>query len=542
MRLLNVETMKSLEDTANEAGYSYDEMMYKAGIGVAKKINSRFFRDEDSTIIGLVGGGNNGGDTLVALSEVKKWGWQVFALLVKERKSEDPLLRAFLECGGSLLKATGTDFSEFAKIKNGILLDGVYGTGFHLPMAKRDEEILITVKVQLPGFTVIAVDCPSGVDCQTGETAPATLRASMTICLEAVKTGLMTPSAFPYCGEIETVDLGLSEYSAKGSSDDEMVVGIEDIRKLIPMRDDFSHKGTYGKLIVAGGSVNYPGAPILASRGAYAVGTGLVQTAVPEPVYLAAAASNLELTWLILDDTDGVISESAEDTLKEYAAQAQCIVLGPGIGREDTTARFIHKMLFSSAENVRTVPAGFIGVGNDKTKKEKHDLPPMVIDADSLTLISREKDWPQKIQTKVVLTPHPGEMATLTGLPIEEIQAQRIETARKFARLWQQTVVLKGGLTVVASEDGKVGIIPVATSALAKAGTGDVLAGMIGGLIAQGLALWDAAAAGAWIHAQAGLLASKRIGADEAVLASDVIQSISEVYRLIHNEIRKNLH
>lgn len=534
MRLLSVAAMKSLEDAANGAGYSYEQMMQNAGMGVAKKIHSKYFKKGNRAALGLVGSGNNGGDTLVALTELRKWGWQVGALLFKERKSEDPLFKSFLEVGGNLVKPGDVNLRGYADFDSGILLDGVYGTGFHLPMAKHDEEIFKIIQAQLPNFTVVAVDCPSGVDCQSGEAAEATLRASLTLCLEAVKPGLITPTGLPYCGEIEMVDLGLSKYSPKESMDAEMVVGIADVRRLIPRRDEFSHKGTFGKTMVAGGSVNYPGAPILASRGAYAVGTGLVQTAVPEAVYLAAAASNLELTWLILDDTDGVIAETAADTLRDYAGQSQCMVLGPGAGREETTTRFIHKLLFSTSENGRNIPVGFIGVGNGKVKKEKHVLPPMVIDADALTLIAREKDWVQKIQTKVVLTPHPGEMATLTGLPVDEIQAQRVEIARRYARQWKQTVVLKGGLTVIAGEDGKIGIIPVATSALAKAGTGDVLAGMIGGLMAQGLPTWDAAVTGAWIHAQAGRLAGRRMGANESVLASDVLRSISEVYRRIH--------
>jgi NAD(P)H-hydrate epimerase len=205
------------------------------------------------------------------------------------------------------------------------------------------------------------------------------------------------------------------------------------------------------------------------------------------------------------------------------------------MGREETTGRFIARLLLTPPENGRTAAAGFIGVGNGKAKKETKKIPPIVIDADALVLMSKEADWTQKLRNEAVLTPHPGEMAALTGLSIDEIQAQRIEVARKFAQQWKQTVVLKGALTVVANKNGQVAIIPVATSALAKAGTGDVLSGMICGLMAQGLTPWDAAVTGAWIHGQAGLTASKRMGCDEAVLANDVIQSIPEVYKRIFN-------
>ncbi len=533
MRLLNVSEMKLLEEAANAAGYSYTEMMQNAGIGIAHKVQSHYGVNGSNIAVGLIGGGNNGGDTLVALTELVRTGWQCSVLLTRERKGDDPLLKQFIENGGRQIKVGDLDPVKFREIKNGILLDGVYGTGFHLPMAKQDEQILKLASEKMSSFIVIAVDCPSGVDCQTGEVAPGTIKADLTICLEAVKTGLITPSAFSYCGEIEAVDLGLARFNPKPASDMDMVAGLEDVRELIPVRERFSHKGTFGKVIIAGGSVNYSGAPILAGRSAYAVGTGLVQIAVPEPVYMSAAASTLESTWLILEDEDGVISENAVDTLADHASQAQCLLIGPGMGREETTGRFIARLLLTPPENGKTAAAGFIGVGNGRAKKEAKKIPPLVIDADALVLMAKEANWQQKLRAEAVLTPHPGEMAALTGLSIDEIQAQRIEIARKYAQQWKQTVVLKGALTVVAGKNGRVAIIPVATSALAKAGTGDVLSGMIGGLMAQGLTPWNAAVAGAWMHAQAGLTASKRVGCDESVLAADVIQSIPEVYKRI---------
>lgn len=535
MRLISVAKMKSLEDAANGSGYTYADMMQKAGIGIAKKIHDRFYSDGFKTIIGLVGGGNNGGDALVALTELRRMGWLSYALLLKERKDDDSLVKAFLARGGSLLNARDVDFSTYGKLNKGILLDGVYGTGFHLPMAPRDEEILKNAKEQLPSYTVVAVDCPSGVDCKSGETAEGTLHASMTICLEAVKAGLLTSSAFPYCGEIDVVDLGLMKYSSENELEKESVVGTRDVRKLIPVRDDFSHKGTYGKVMVVGGSVNYPGAPILAGKGAYAAGCGLVQAAVPEPVYKAAAASHLELTWLILDDIDGVISENAADVLSEHIASSKCMVLGPGINREETTRRFLSKILFTSDEGTKPAAAGFAGVGNSRKKVSFPEIP-LVIDADALVLLAKEKQWIEKIPSNCVFTPHPGEMAVLTGLSIDEIQANRIDVVGQYAKKWKQIVVLKGALTVVADADGRIAVIPVATSALAKAGTGDVLAGVIGGLIAQGLNTGDAAKAGAWIHGQAGILASRRLGCSESVRASDLLESIPEVFRKIHSQ------
>jgi NAD(P)H-hydrate epimerase len=200
---------------------------------------------------------------------------------------------------------------------------------------------------------------------------------------------------------------------------------------------------------------------------------------------------------LILDDEDGVISENAADTLAVHTKNADSLVLGPGLGREDTTFRFVQGLLFEQADVRRSSTAGFVGVSNSKAKKETRTLPPMVIDADALIMLSRINEWPKKLNHSCVLTPHPGEMSALTGLPIEEIQSNRLEVARQYAQQWQQTVVLKGALTVIANRDGKTVVIPVATSALAKAGTGDILAGMIGGFLAQGVDTQSAAVAGA---------------------------------------------
>jgi len=167
----------------------------------------------------------------------------------------------------------------------------------------------------------------------------------------------------------------------------------------------------------------------------------------------------------------------------------------------------------------------------DNRKAVNGSLPPMVIDADALYHLSHEKEWQNKVSTDIVLTPHPGEMSLLTWLPVDEIQNDRIEIARKHARQWKVTLVLKGALTVIADPEGNVSVVPVATASLAKAGTGDVLSGMIGGLIAQGLKPSLAAVAGAYLHARAGLKAEELIGCSESVLASDVVRAIPLIYR-----------
>ncbi len=528
MKLISVTEMRDLETAANAAGYSYAEMMKTAGVGIADKIDSLYHANGENVALGLVGGGNNGGDTLVALTALQKAGWFTKAIITKDKNKEDPLLALFTGSGGEIIEISGLTGLES---KTGIILDGIFGTGFRPPLTKNFITLLAEVKRALPAYSWIAVDCPSGMDCETGEVSTGTQRADVTICLEAVKKGMLTYSAYPFLGELITVDLGISRVIESAGKPGDIVVTKDLVKEILPQRTDLSHKGSYGNVLVIGGCVNYPGAPVLAGRGAYAVGTGLVKIGVPASIYQTVMASSLELTWVILEDAGGVISEIAAETVLPFALDSQCLVIGPGIGREDTTRRFLLDLLSPGSEPEKS-RAGFPGMDRQVKKRASiSDLPPIVIDADGLNLMAKFENWAEKLGSSAVLTPHPGEMARLTGLSVDEIQRDRLGIAKKYAEAWGKIVVLKGPLTVVAAPGDRAAVIPIATSSLAKAGTGDVLAGMIGGLIAQGLSLWDAAVAGAWLHAKAGLAASEIVGCNESVLASDVIRAIPRVYQ-----------
>lgn len=531
MRLLNVGKMKELEKQADSAGFTYAEMMHIAGEGIAEFIMQRIGNESKNNAVGLIGKGNNGGDTLIAITTLQKAGWTTLALLVGERGKHDQLLAAYTSSGGVIVEMPVLKDFQREAIGEGFILDGVYGTGFHPPLPGAVIDALKSVRLALPNFDWIAVDCPSGVDCETGEVSAGTQKARWTICLEAVKTGLMTETGFPYCGELAVVELGLARYDASKGTIDDIVLDDQLLRDTLPVRKTFTHKGSYGKTMVVGGSVNYSGAPVLAGRAAYAVGTGLVQVAVPESIGQVAPAGSPELTWLILEDGGGVISELAADTLKENIASAHSLVIGPGMGREATTQKFIARLLLETAipQQVRT---GFPGMtSGNANQRVNRVLPPLVVDADGLYHLSREGAWQDKCNARLVLTPHPGEMALLTGRSVEEIQADRLRVAKEFARMWNQVVVLKGALTVVVEPGGRAAIVPIASSSLAKAGTGDVLAGMIGGLLAQSLEPWQAASVGAYLHARAGLVAAEMVGCSESVQASDVIRAIPRVYR-----------
>ncbi len=533
MKLVTVSQMQAVEKEADANGLSYGQMMENAGQGLADILFDLFEDDVETEIVGLVGPGNNGGDTLVALAELAQEGWKASAYLVKRKK--DDLVKRFVEAGGVVLSGENAFEKLALTIENAdVLLDGVLGTGLKLPLKKDVAEILSEVNDLLDGLDeaplVVAVDCPSGMDCDSGEVADETIGADLTITMAAVKQGLLKLPAFEYVGDLEVVDIGLPD-DLPSLNDLHVDVAEEgSVSAMLPERPLESHKGTFGTALIAAGSVNYTGAAVLAGEAAYRVGAGLVTMAVPAPVHVAIAGRFPEATWVLLPHEMGVISAGAAEVLAKNFESASALLVGPGFGIENATKEFVENLVegnYSAKKAAQRI--GFVHQEAEKKEENSAKLPPLVFDADGLKLLAQIKDWYTKISAPAILTPHPGEMATLTGLSKEEIQENRLEIASKYAKEWGHIVVLKGVFTVVASPDGRSTLIPVATPALARAGTGDVLAGLIVGLRAQGLEAYESAVAGAWIHAQAGLYAADDLGTTASVLASDVLNSVPDV-------------
>ncbi len=512
MKLVNVSQMREIEKQADANGFPYAEMMEHAGRGLAEIVNDIAFDEDWDEAIGLVGPGNNGGDTLIALTHLAEEGWHACAYIIK-RSQKDDLATRLLEAGGEVVFAEDdTDFSALASHLDSaeILLDGLLGTGIKLPLKQEistllEQTLFILDDMDQPPY-IIAVDCPSGVDCDTGEAAlrEACIPADLTVSMAAVKQGLLKLPAFEFVGQLALVDIGLPDDLAPFHDLKTEVADYGLVAGLLPERKLDSHKGTFGTALIAAGSLNYTGAALLAATAAYRVGTGLVTLAVPEPLHAALAGQLPEATWVLLPHEAGFISEKASEILLNNVHRTTAFLLGPGIGSHTTTRKFIEAI----------IPAVKL---------------PTVVDADGLRHLAQIPDWHKKLYPLAVLTPHLGEISALTGLPKEEIQTNRNEVALKYANAWGHVVVLKGAFTVIASPDGRMTIIPVATPALARAGTGDVLAGLIVGLLAQGLDAYSAAVAGAFIHAQAGLIAAEDLGTTVSVLASDVLNSIPDV-------------
>jgi NAD(P)H-hydrate epimerase len=510
-RYLSVEKMIEVEKASDKAGHTYPMMMACAGRSLADEILLRYspFFDQPK-VLGLVGSGNNGGDALVAMNHLMMLGWPCCAYLTAERQN-DPLVTEFEGQGGRIVRLG--DDEDFRLLiteldDSEILLDGLLGTGIKLPLRSPLDEVLSAVNKYLDRTMyaprVVAVDCPSGIDCDTGEAAENTLVADLTVCMAAVKQGLLRFPAFEYMGELVVGEIGLDPDLPVWAEINQFVLNQDGVEALIPRRPMNGHKGTFGTVLVVGGSIKYPGAPVMAGEAAFRSGAGWVEIAIPQSLHPHLAGSFPEATWMPLPDDGEKFSIFSAKPFVDGVSKADAILLGPGIGLGGGVSEFVEKIL----------PA--IDV-------------PLVLDADGLKTLAGLKNWPNRLPENTILTPHPGEMGILTKLSVAEIQENRLAVAEKFARIWEKIVVLKGAFTVIAEPGRTSAILPIATSALARAGSGDVLAGVITGLLAQGVEPFEAACAGAWLHARAGVIAANKLGCSAGVLAGDMISAIPDV-------------
>ena len=300
------------------------------------------------------------------------------------------------------------------------------------------------------------------------------------------------------------------------------------VRDRLPARPDDAHKGTFGKALIVAGSANYTGAAYLAGAGAIRVGAGLATLGVAGMLYPILAARLVETTWLLLPHDMGALRADAAKVVLEKIEGYTALLVGPGLGQEEDTEEFVHRLLVG--KQVEAQRARRIGFATEPTAEEAAPeapkLPATVIDADALNALAKMENWSASLTAaSAVLTPHPGEMARLLGSTTEEVQADRMATAKSAAEKFGQVVVLKGANTVIAAPDGQVAVSPFANPALATAGSGDVLAGAIVGFLAQGLSAFDAAVCGVYVHGLAGERARAELG-DAGVIASDLLPQL----------------
>ena len=510
-KYLSVAEMRSVDREANENGLSYATMMENAGTNLALWINGEYNLCNPRSALALVGSGNNGGDALVALCRLIELGWYASACVINRQYENDPLIQRFLRMGGSLFdwegNATEAILSNLFQ-HTSVLIDGILGTGARLPLHQDIARILDysrqLVLDRKGKIHVIALDCPSGINCDTGEAALEAIPAEVTFTMAGIKMGMLKFPAANLVGTIRVGSIGnLTNVIAWNEIKRGVITG-DDVFPNLPTRALDAHKGTFGTALIVAGSGNYPGAMLLAGEAAYRIGAGLVTIAIPDLIFPAVAGVLREATWLRLPHTDGWIDKDADAYVSDIFPRVTALLVGPGLGVNQSTGVFLEKLIHQP-------------------------LPPSIFDADGLKLLARIPEWQSIISETAILTPHPGEMSVLTGLAKEEIQSNRVEIAEVYAKKWTKVVVLKGAYTVIADPNGTTAIVPVATPALARAGTGDVLAGLIVGLLAQGMDKFQAACMGAYIHAVAGLAAEMHLGHSASVLASDVVRMIPGV-------------
>ncbi len=516
VKVVTVAEMQALEAASEAAGVSTDTLMENAGLACALRIRQRLGGAAGRRVVVLVGPGNNGADGFVLARHLARWGADVCCYIVRGRPSDDPKKADALAYGVAVIDAAAAvGLPDLARLLRGCdaVVDAILGAGRYRPLdgLVGDVTALVNeIRSSKPNLPVIAVDLPTGVNPDTGDSDPRTLIADETLALCHPKYGIANFPGAGHAGRIKVLGIGLpDEVSASADADlpTEWMTP-ESVRALLPARPLTSHKGTFGHLLIVAGSRNFVGAAFLAARGAHRSGAGLVTLAAPESVYRIAASRLTETIHLPLpEDADGRVDASAADVIRARIDNYSAMAVGCGLGWASGTTALMDRLLLA---------------GEDRPSMS------MAIDADGLNNLSRCPDWADRLRASAVLTPHPGEMATLTGQTTSQVQSDRIGITSRSAASWRQTVLLKGAHSVVVAPCGKRCVLPFANSALAAGGTGDVLTGIIGGLLAQGVAPYDAARLGGFLHGTAAEQVRSKYG-DAGVVASDLLDRIPAI-------------
>ena len=507
MKVVTVAQMRELERRAVQAGVSEDSLMETAGLAVARRITQLIDGIRGKRVLVLVGPGNNGGDGMVAARFLADWGALITLYMTSPRRRDDK----FEECRARRVRVVeaaddpeGWQLASYAPLVD-VVLDSALGLGGSRSLEgllRSALEEMGRLRLQQPRLPFVALDVPTGLDADSGACDDACFPATVTLTLGAPKRGLYRFPGASRVGRVEVLPIGLPE-----NLDEDISLELADawgVAPLIPARTLDGHKGTFGSVLVLAGSRRFTGAPVLTAAAAYRAGAGLVTLAAPETASRLAGPQVPEQVHLPLPETPtGHVSPDAAPAVREALDIASALVVGPGLGNVESVHRLVQSLLLT----------------------EPSLDTPVVVDADALNVLAESYLWWERMTMPAVLTPHPGEMSRLLARDPADVQEDRVETASEAAARWRQVVVLKGAHTVVAAPDGRAAISPFANPALATAGTGDVLAGVIGSLLAQGLPPYEAAKLGVHVHAQAGERVSVRTG-PSGLMASDLLLEI----------------
>lgn len=512
MKLVTAKEMKALDVQAqNDYAMPGILLMDNAAQAVAEAVHEALTALEGERVVIFCGGGNNGGDGLGVARWLQSYGVSVRAFVVGAAldavQGDAALELAMFTKAGGRVEALSTEddwvLADLAASKADVLVDALLGTGFH---GELEGDVLRACELLNKSEKyILAVDVPTGVNADNGAVSENAVRADHTVTMALVKTGLLLYPGREYCGDIELADISMPVKLVEEYQSDKYRLTDEIVRELLPLRKANAHKGDAGRVVICAGSPGYTGAAALASDAAVKAGAGLVSLYTPLSSRDVLAIKLTEvMVHGLLERMPGILGGGAASDVASSAEAADVLAIGPGLGTSESTQEAVRTIL----QKITT---------------------PVVIDADALTALAGHTEILAAMQAQKVLTPHPGEMARLTGLEIAEIEADRINVAKKYAEQWQAIVVLKGAPTVIGCPNGTVYVNSTGNSSLATGGSGDVLTGIIAGLAAQEISLQEAAICGVYLHGLAAELTGIDIGLAAGELAALLPQAREQV-------------
>lgn len=514
MKVALVEEMRDIERTAMDTyGIPGAILMENAGAGVAHALEDMMGTLRDKKICIFNGLGNNGGDGYVTARYMHNAGAKVkiFVLGKTEQIQGDAKLHYDIVRKMEIdiievLSNRDWDKVRLALIFADGIVDALLGTGFRGEIREHYAEVIALINNSHK--PVVSVDVPSGLHADTGFVGGYCIKATRTVTFGLPKPGLLLYPGTEYVGRLEVIDIGIPSRLLEDEEIRQNLITEQLVRRRIPQRAGDAHKGDNGRVTIVAGSEGLTGAAALAAYGALRSGGGLVTLGIAQSLHDILEAKCTEvMTRPLPESKRGTLSLAAQEPIQKMAQTANVLLIGPGLSTSEEIVQLIQNL-------VRCISI------------------PMIIDADGLNALAENMDVLEQAAGALVFTPHPGEMARLTKMPINDVQANRTEVARTYAQRWGATVVLKGARTVIATPDGQVYINITGNSLLATGGTGDVLAGLISGFVGQGMTPEDAAIAAVYIHGRTADILVHEMG-DKGVLAGELLPVIPKALKEI---------
>ncbi|SHK68180.1 bifunctional ADP-dependent NAD(P)H-hydrate dehydratase/NAD(P)H-hydrate epimerase [Desulforamulus aeronauticus] len=504
MRVVTAAEMKQIDLQAIEKyGIPGIVLMENAGWRVVEIIEGIISEVKDKIVTILVGKGNNGGDGLVVARHLLNRGVQVKVLLLADPEEFQGDARINLHIWQKLgqpfyqvNQVNGINIVKVALLNTHLVVDALYGTGFRGTVNERVGRVIELINAS--NLPVVAVDIPSGLEADTGQINGPCIKATQTVTFGLPKLGLVVEPGASYAGKLHVADISLPRVLIENKDIPRQLLTRELVSSWFKPRLTTGHKGTYGHVLVVAGSRGMVGAARMTAKGALRSGAGLVTLALPgncQP--MVAAALDEAMTIGLPETAEGTLAGSALEEILQACKRADVLAIGPGLTTQPETVELVKTLL----------PALDI---------------PVVIDADALNALQGATDILSCLTVPAVITPHPGEMARLLDRPLTEVQNDRLNVVCKAAKEWQVVTILKGARTVIAVPGGKLYINPTGNPGMASGGSGDVLTGVVAGLMAQGLTPEQSAAAATFLHGLAGDLAAERLG-QRSALAGDLL-------------------